>query len=416
MRYHKIYLAKNKIEIISEKLEILPLGERKQTMSSQNNYDVIIVGAGSMGMAAGYYLARQGVKTLLVDAYDPPHTNGSHHGDTRIIRHAYGEGRQYVPLVLRAQQLWGELQEETSEKIFEKTGVLAFGPKGSSFTNEMIASAEKYDLPLEVLQANEVMERWPGIVIPEELIGCFEPDSGVLFCENCIRTYRELAAARGATLLMNTPIVNIEIHEHSATVFTAKDSFTADKLIVSAGAWNKKILQKTGMDLPLQPSRRTIGWFEADETLYNSAAFPAFTAETLEGEMYYGFPSFERSGVKIGRHDFGQDIDPDKINREFGIYPEDESFIRGFLRTYMPKAEGKLNKGRVCMYTNTPDEDFVIDQVPGYEHVAIAAGFSGHGFKFASVVGEILSQFAVNGRTEHDISIFSLSRPALQKN
>lgn len=383
-------------------------------MTIKKNYDVIIVGAGSMGMAAGYFLAKQGIDVLLVDAFDPPHVNGSHHGDTRIIRHAYGEGREYVPLALRAQTLWHELENEWNQKVFKQTGVLGFGPKGSAFIAEAIASANEYSLPLELLQSNEIMERWPGITLPDGYEGCFEPTSGVLFSEDCIRGYRQLAEKHGAALLTNTPVQNIDIYQNSAAIHTADGSFAADKLIISGGAWNKKLLAKLNLDLPLRPLRQTVAWFESDENLYQSNVFPAFFVDMPTG-TYYGFPSFDGSGLKAGRHDIGQNIDPDTINRDFGIYPEDEGDIRTFLKTYMPQAEGKVKKGRVCMYTKTPDEHFIVDLHPEYSHVSIAAGFSGHGFKFSSAVGEILSQLAKDGHTEQDISLFSITRLALQK-
>jgi N-methyl-L-tryptophan oxidase len=384
-------------------------------MTVKRDYDVIIVGAGSMGMAAGYYLSTKGIKTLLVDAFDPPHSMGSHHGDTRLIRHAYGEGRQYVPFALRAQKLWNELEKKTHYKIFTQTGVLGIGPKGeSAFIAEVIASAKEYNLDFELLEANEISKRWPGISIPENYHAILEAHSGVLFSENCIRAYRELAAANGAAFLMNTPVEDIEVHPNSVKIQTAKGSYTAEKLIVSSGAWNSKILSKLQLHLPLEPHRQTVGWFECDESLYQSGVLPGFMFDTPTG-MFYGFPSFGGSGLKIGRHGFGQQTDPDQINREFGIYSEDEGYIRTLLETYMPQAAGKLIQGRVCMYTNTPDEHFIIDLHPEHSNVVIAAGFSGHGFKFASVVGEVLSQLAISGKTEHDISLFSINRPALQQ-
>src|SRR5690606_23349949 len=162
--------------------------------------DVIVIGAGSMGMSSGYYLAKKGVKTLLVDAFDPPHTNGSHHGDTRIIRHAYGEGRKYVPLALRAEELWDELQKETNLPIFKQTGGLGFGPSDSEFIKEAIARGRQYALPLELLKAEEVSKRWPGVRLPEGFHACFEPTSGVLFSENCVKAFRQLAQEHGAAL------------------------------------------------------------------------------------------------------------------------------------------------------------------------------------------------------------------------
>jgi len=381
------------------------------------HFDVIVVGAGSMGMSAGYYLSKQGIKSLLIDAFDPPHTNGSHHGDTRIIRHAYGEGREYVPFALRAQQLWYELESKTHHKIFTKTGVLVFGSKGESpFVAETMEAAREHSLTVDLLEGEELNQRWPGITVPKTYNAIYEPNSGVLFSENCIRAYRELAEAQGATVLPNTPVEDFEITEDSVTIHTANGSYTADKLIVSMGAWNSKLLSKLNINIPLQPYRQVVGFFECDEAQYsNNVDFPAFMVEVSNG-IYYGFPSFGGCGLKIGYHSFGQKIDPDTINREFGAYPEDEENLRLFLDKYMPGANGKLKRGAVCMYTKTPDEHFVIDLHPQYSNVAIAAGFSGHGFKFSSVVGETLSQLVTTGQTEHDISIFSINRPALKHN
>jgi monomeric sarcosine oxidase len=371
------------------------------------HYDVIVAGAGSMGMAAGYFLAKQGSKVLLIDAFDPPHVYGSHHGDTRIIRHAYGEGREYVPLALRAQRLWAELEEEWGKPLFVQTGVLNVGAHGSAFTNEVIASAEQFSLPLEVWSADELNRRWPGMNIPEGWIGCYETTSGVLFSEECIRAFREQSVKRGAALLANTAVENIEIHAQGVIVHTKAQKYFADSLVVSAGAWAGRLLAK--LNLPLQPTRKTVAWFEADDSLYGSERFPAFVFH-LTDEMYYGFPSFSGCGVKIGRHDGGQKADPDQMNREFGAFSEDEADVRRFLQRFMPQAAGRLKQGRVCIYTMTPDEDFIIDRHPEHPHVAIAAGFSGHGFKFSSAVGEILCQLATTGKTEHQIGKFSLSR------
>lgn len=379
-----------------------------------SHYDVIVVGAGSMGMAAGYYLAKEGTKTLLIDAFDPPHSNGSHSGDTRLIRHACGEGIEYVPLAMRAQELWDELQKETAETIFQKTGVVTFGPSDSKFVNQAVTGGRAYSLPIETFDGAEINKRWPGITAPEDHIGCYEPEAGVLFGENCIRTFRKLALQNGVDLITDTPVYDLEVFEDFVTVQTKKGSYTADKLIVSAGAWNGKILSELGLDLALQSSRRTIGWFDSDESLHRSDAFPGFFVDLPDG-VYYGFPSLDGSGVKIGRYDGGEDVAPEYINREFGIYPEDEGDVRGFLEAFMPHATGKLNEGKACMFTNTPDENFIIDLHPEHKHVAIAAGFSGHGFKFSSVVGEILSQLVTSGTTNHDISLFSATRSSLQK-
>ena len=377
-----------------------------------HHYEVIVVGAGSMGMAAGYYLSRKGVRTLMIDAFDPPHSNGRHSGDTRLIRHACGEGPAYAPLALRAQTLWDDLAAKTSETIFRKTGVLTFGPASSQFVKQAIESGHTWDMNIETLSAGAVNERWPGAVLDDADIACYEPDAGVLFSDNCIRTFRRLALDNGAELKTEAPVTNIDVAADSVTVETDGEVFTADKLIVSGGAWNKKILSDLELNIAVQASRRTIAWFKSNELLYNADTFPGFFGDLPSG-VFYGFPSIDGGGVKAGRYDNGDDAEPEYINREFGIYDKDEGDVRGFLDAYMPEASGRMNVGSTCLFTNTPDENFVIDLHPEHSHIAIAAGFSGHGYKFSTAVGEILSELVTEGTTEQDISLFSAKRPAL---
>lgn len=374
-----------------------------------NRFETIVIGAGSMGMAAGYFLAKRGVKTLLIDAFDPPHTNGSHHGDTRMIRHAYGEGASYVPLVLQAQNLWTELEKESGQQLFYKTGVLNIGKADFPFIQEVVHSAETHSLSLQYLKPDEIMKEWPGIYVPEDYVGCFESSSGVLLSETAIAVYRKQALQYGAELRTHTMVRDILIRDHEVQVKTDTHTYYADSLVLTAGAWMGKILAGTGISIPVRPIRKTIAWFACNEKLYKSDSFPAFNYH-FGREIYYGFPSFDHSGLKVGRHDQGIEVDPDNLNREFGSSPEDEGDVRRFLNHYMREAEGKLLKGAVCMYTVTPDEHFIIDQHPKYSHVVMAGGFSGHGFKFASAIGEQLSQIVIDGKSILDLSLFSLSR------
>lgn len=372
------------------------------------HYDVIVIGAGSVGMAAGYFLSKNGQNTLLIDAFDPPHTNGSHHGDTRIIRHAYGEGEKYVPLALKAQALWEELAEQSGLELFLKTGVLNVGHKKSAFIQNILSSAKTYALPLEVLQASEVNERWPGIALQDSFVGCFEQTSGVLKPEACIDAYRKLAEEEGATLLTNHRVKALVVRDNYVAVKMDDKTVTANQLVVSAGAWAGDLLRTIDLKLPLTPVRKTFAWFNADETLYNANDFPAFSFETPEG-LYYGFPSIDRAGLKVGRHDGGAPIHPDEKMTSFDAKEKDATDLMQFLHTYMPTVE-QLTYGKTCMYTLTPDEDFIIDLHPEHSNVAIAAGFSGHGFKFSSAVGQIVSELLISGKTEQDLSSFSIQR------
>lgn len=377
-----------------------------------SHFDVIVVGTGSMGMAACYFLAKQGYKTLGVDSFDPPHSNGSHHGDTRIIRYAYGEDRRYVPLVLRAKELWDELEIEAGTKLFHQTGMLSLGVPGSKFIEEVIASAKEFSLPLEIMTGTEIRQRWSGITVPDDYVGCYESSSGVLMSEECVRSYRQLALEQGAALWNNSPVTNLQIFQTGVSIETkAGLSATADKLIVCAGAWSGKLLRD--LQLPLAPTRKVVGWFEAEQSLFDFSHFPPIFLHESD-RQYYAFPCFDDNGLKAGRHDLGQVLDPDTIDRTFGVYPEDEADIRNFLEKYMPNAAGKLRRGTVCLYTRTPDEHFIIDRHPEFAHVAIAAGFSGHGFKFSSAVGEVLGSLVLDKRVDLDLSLFSITRPELR--
>ncbi|MGG1575259.1 N-methyl-L-tryptophan oxidase, partial [Fictibacillus sp. NRS-1165] len=347
------------------------------------HFDVIVIGAGSMGMAAGAFLSKSGKRTLLLDSYDPPHHKGSHHGDTRMIRYAYAEGEEYVPFVLKARELWRDLEKETDRELFLQTGVLNAGIRQSQFVQNIISSSKTYSLPLEVMSPQEVNARWPGVTLPENFIGCYEPTSGVLKCEDCIEAYCELAEKYGAEVLTNQKVIELSVHGKKVTVKTEGQTFTSDALVVSAGAWSGSLLAKLNLNLPLSPVRKTFAWFDAPQDLYNDSSCPSFAVETTQG-LYYGFPSINGSGLKVGRHDGGERIDPDEPVAPFGEHEEDQSDLAEFLSGYMPQG-GPLKYGKTCMYTMTPDEKFIIDLHPEHSNVAIAAGFSGHGFKLRSV-------------------------------
>lgn len=367
-------------------------------------YDTIIIGACTMGMAAGYFLSKNGQKVLLLDVFNPPHDQGSHHGETRIIRFAYGEGKAYVPLALRALDLWKELEVISNKQLFLDTGVLNIGSKVHSFIQNVIESAKEYKLSVDVYNAKEASEKWPGITLPEDFIGCFEPSAGVLKVEDCIEAYKGAALNEGVTLKTNARVVNI-VPGKEVTVHTEHDVFSANSVIISAGARVNNLLKSVNLTLPITPLRKTFAWFEADETIYGDN-FPAFTYED-ENSSYYGFPSINGPGFKVGRHDSGYEVSPDAVINPFDEADSEE--LIQFNKKIMSKV-GKVKYGKTCFYSKTPDEDFIIDSHPDYDNIIIAAGFSGHGFKFGSVIGEILSQLVVKGKSELDISLFKISR------
>lgn len=371
------------------------------------HYDTIIIGAGSMGMPAGYFSAKDGHKTLLIDQFNPPHDWGSHHGNTRIIRYAYGEGENYVPLALRAKELWLEAEKRTSVKLLHEVGVLNIGIENSTFMNNIKLSAKNHQLDVENLSTTEIENRWNNLTLPFKEIGCYEKSAGYLQVEECIKAYKESAEKAGAHFAFNTKVTDIISTSDGITILTNKGQYTANKIIITVGAWAKKLLKANGLNMPVSATRKTFAWFEADKS-FDEANFPCFSFE-LGHSIYYGFPSSNGSGLKIGRHDGGQVIDPDLPSIPFGEKEEDLSDLLSFLTTYMPSIS-TLKFGKTCMYEMTPDEDFIIDYYPGNENIILAAGFSGHGFKFASAVGELLCRLAYKETIDYDIKPFSLNR------
>ena len=384
------------------------------TNLGNRHFDTLIIGAGSMGMAAGYYLSRLGNKVLMLDASDPPHDQGAHHGGTRLIRHAYGEGAAYVPLALRAQRLWEDLEQQKQRNpqtaLFMRTGVVNIGSPDDPFLREVQSSAARHGIPLETLDATQASKRWPAWRLRADQIANFEPGAGVLYCERAIAAYRELATTLGATLCTNTRVVRIECHgRESVTVWTGKnEKFTARDLIVCAGKSTRPLLAPLGLDVPVTRVRKTFAWFEAAPGLFAPERFPGFFVASEVGG-YYGFPDLDGSGLKLGRHDMGEPVSVDAPLAPFGAEPGDLGDLQAFLQRYLPGA-GKLRVGRACEYDMTPDTHFIIDRVPACPNVHIATGFSGHGFKFASAIGEALAERITQGESHMDLSLFARKR------
>ncbi|HCB2410113.1 TPA: N-methyl-L-tryptophan oxidase, partial [Klebsiella pneumoniae] len=294
-------------------------------------YDLIIIGSGSVGAAAGYYARRAGLNVLMTDAHQPPHQEGSHHGSSRLIRHAYGEGEKYVPLVLRAQQLWDELAEISGEAVFERTGVINLGPASSAFLANVAASARAFQLEVEELDAQAVMQRWPEIRLPDDYRAIFEPASGVLRSELAVETWIRLAREAGCAQLFNCPVSAIHHHADGITIDTLDGEYHGKKLLVSAGTWVTRLLP----DLPIQPVRKVFAWYQADGRYSSKNHFPAFTGELPNGDQYYGFPA-EDNELKIGKHNGGQPISTPQERVAFGAVASDGSESFPFLRNVLP--------------------------------------------------------------------------------
>ncbi|GGJ11188.1 N-methyl-L-tryptophan oxidase [Alicyclobacillus cellulosilyticus] len=390
---------------------------REQTSAWAQSYDVIIVGAGSMGLAAAYFLTHRGQRVLLLDRHQPPHTWGSHHGETRQLRVAYGEGATYVPLALRARTMWQELEDSArqegllapGEVLFHPAGVVGILGAGSAMRAELEAASMVHAIPAEWLSTAEAQRRWPGLCLRETDTIHFDPLGGVLFSERCLEVLRHASVRQGAATWFGGQLESLVVRPASVEVVWSGERFAADRLVLALGAGAGKVLHTwfPEWQLPLQPLRKTVAWFAADAR-YQAGNLPAFYADLPEG-TYYGFPDYG-GGVKAARHDGGQPCDPDAVNRDFHHDPADEADIRAFLRARLPGAAGPLRAGSVCLYTMTPDTHFIVDRHPEHPHVFVAAGFSGHGFKFAIAMGEALACLCLEESPPVDLTLFRADR------
>ena len=371
------------------------------------SYDAIVIGVGGMGSAAVYHLARRGLQVLGLEKHTIPHEMGSSHGYSRMIRYTLQEHPSYVPLVRRSYELWHEMEETAGEELMVTTGSIRAGAPNSPFFLNAQEACDLHSIPYEILTASEVNKRFPGYQFPEEISSIYQTDGGFLLPERCIATHVQAAERAGADVHTQETVLDWEVRGDGVQVRTDRDTYTAGRLVVTAGPWAANLVPE--LAAYAVPERQVMGWFQPKRPeLYAAEAFPVFGVFTEEGR-YYGFPSHAVPGFKIGRaHHLLQKVDPDAIDRE--VHPEDEDILRQVVNRYFPLAAGKLLDGKTCMYTNTPDGHFMIGTLDGQPQVSVAAGFSGHGFKFASVIGEIMADLAQNGATEHDINLFRLDR------
>jgi sarcosine oxidase len=374
---------------------------------SIQKYDVIVIGLGAMGSAAVYQLARRGYRVLGLDANIRRHKNGSSHGTSRIIREAYLEGSDYVPIVQRAYELWHELEAETGQELLKITGCLTIGEPHSTFVTGALASCKRFNLAHEYLTASEVNRRFPGYTLTDNLEAVLEPNGGILFPEQCVMAHLDLAARHGGEIHHEEQVLKWTTQgDNSVVVETTQGSYAADRLVITTGPWANEWLAELGV--PLKVQRIVNAHFEPDnQERFKPEVFPVYLLEAPEGE-YYGFPLLPGEGIKLGRHDIGDVCTPQTINRE--VDPSEIQMLKQVVDRYMRGGAESFKWSLTCMYTNTPDRNFVIDRHPGNSNVVYGCGFSGHGFKFASAIGEILAEMAVDGKTRHSIEFLAASR------
>jgi sarcosine oxidase len=372
------------------------------------SFDVAIIGLGVMGSAALAALARRSLRVIGIDRFAPGHDHGSSHGTTRVIRLGYFEHPSYVPLVRAAYPLWRELEARSGEALMTITGILEIGAPESDLVAGTLRSSRLHCLPHEILDARSLMKRFSPFRLPDNFVGVLQPDGGFVRAEPAVAALHQLASRSGAELVWNEPALAVKPHRDGVVVTTRRGNIRAGSAIVAAGPWLKSLLPQ--LPVPLRVTRQVLGWFAPAERARASFAagrFPVFLLQNADG-VFYGFPA-DADGVKVAKHHhLDEAVDPDRYDRTMSAI--DESVIRSALKAHLPDANGRLLAAQTCLYTMTPDGDFILGRLPGRPEIIVAAPCSGHGFKFAPVIGEILADLATTGHTEHDISRFSLAR------
>jgi sarcosine oxidase len=377
-------------------------------MTSRTPLRVAVIGLGAMGSAAALHLARRGADVIGFEQFGPAHDRGSSHGESRIIRKAYYEDPCYVPLILRAYELWRELEEESGETLLKVTGGLMIGRPGSEVVAGALASAQQWRLPHQLLTSKEIHQRFAAFTPEPDQVAVFEPDAGILLPELAVLCHLRQAVRHGAQLHFGEQVEGWAEAGAQIALKTPAGEYRVDRLVVAAGPWTGRML--SAWDLPLQVERQVMGWLRPSEIMnFQPAHFPIYLFEESSGEAYYGFPTLDGVSVKAARHHGGETTTPDQLRRQ----PDTEELrrLRDHLGVMMPGLrQAEIMRAKVCMYTDTPDLNFAIGLLPGSTAVAVACGFSGHGFKFSAVVGEVLADLVELGETRLPIAPLSLAR------
>jgi sarcosine oxidase len=376
---------------------------------SAQPYDVIVVGLGAHGSATVHELAARGQRVLGLERADVPTTSGSSGGVNRIIRLAYNEDPRYVPLLRRAYERWRSLEQRWGRQLLVITGGLDIGPAGSAVPQGAMEACRIHELPHEVLDGRETRTRFPGLAIPDHHVAVFQPDAGFVMSEEAIAAHVTLALSDGAEVHGHEPVIDWEPEGAGVIVRTERAEYRAARLVLTAGAWMGRLVA------PLRtlaiPERQVLIWTAARRPeLFQVGAFPVFILVEDDWAQWYGFPEYGIPGVKLGLYHHRREVvDPDATDWR-SIVDEDEQVLRGGIRRFMPLADGATLSFRSCMFTNTPDEHFILDRYPGYPQVIVASPCSGHGYKFASVMGEVLADLAMDQEPAFDLSMFRLDR------
>ena len=374
------------------------------------HYDAIVLGTGGVGSAALYHFARRGLRVLGLDRFPTAHQFGSSHGQTRLIRQAYFEHPDYVPMLKRAYALWEDLSQRCGQQLYQEVGVLQVGPADGRILPGVLASARLHQLDVDELTAKEVGARFPGFVVPDSLSAVFEKRAGFLFVEDCIRAHTAQALQAGAVLQTGETVRRWSASPGRVEVETDRDTYSASHLVIAAGSWASDFVGSLG--IKLEVVRKSLYWFATNSPVYRAdRGAPGFIIESSTGN-FYGFPQIDDMGVKSAEHSGGEPVtDPLAYNR--GELADETARVVEFLGQFLPGVSDRQTRFDVCLYTLSPDRNFIVDRHTEHPHVSFAAGLSGHGFKFATVLGEVLTELALGQQPSSPIEFLSSSRPGL---
>lgn len=383
---------------------------RAGSVIAMTGFDVIIIGLGGMGSAAAHHLAGRGQRVLGLEQFGPAHDKGSSHGDSRVTRQAYFEDPAYVPLLLRAHEMYAALSRDSGRDLITLTGGIMIGPPASATVAGSRRSAEQWGLPHEMLGAADIRRRFPTLTPADDDIALFEENAGFVRPEETVRAHLEGAERRGADLRFHEPVLRWSASGSGVEVTTAQGVHTAGHLVICPGAWAPDLLADLGV--PFTIERQVLYWFAPSGGVgpFRPDRHPIYIWEDAAGVQFYGFPAIDGpdGGAKVAFFRGGRPCTADTVDR--AVAPAEVEAMAAQLRGRIPTLPGDLRKAVTCMYTNTPDEHFVIAPHPAHENVTVACGFSGHGFKFVPVVGEILADLATTGSTAHPIALFAPER------
>lgn len=369
-------------------------------------FDVAVLGVGGIGSAACYHLAQAGLRVLGIEQFSIPHARGSSHGITRILRQGLHENEVYVPLVRRGLELWRDLEKTSSTRLFYQTGSLDIGPAESSIVTQSLNSCRRWDIPHEELTAVDLRRRYPVLKLDDEMVGIHQPGSGFVLAEASITAHVNAAFACGAEIHGHEKMTRWDANQSGYTLETTHDRYEVGQVVFTLGAWVQKVVGRT---IRVRPERAVLGWFQprANAALFGS--LPVWIIDSPQAGHFYGLPIFGIPGFKLGRLSVNlEEVDPDSPLAE----PDsrDEKDLRQFLEKHFPDANGSVLSMQTALFEHSPDRQFIIDGLPGFQGAWVIAGLSGHGFKYSSALGELAKDLVVYGKSNYDLTAFRLDR------